>query len=331
MIHRRAAIRALAGAALLPGAALRGQAQNRPKTLAFVHAVLKPEEMAGPDPSSPLARAFIHGLRSVGWHDGHNIVIERHSAEGRPERAAHILAELAARPVDVIAMGGSKWLREAAQRATKSIPTVALFDSDPVADGIIGSLGNPGGNLTGVTLTTGPGLLAKRMQLLRELAPSVRNVACLASSEVIATYRGSGEATAPPGIYASVDDPSQFDEAFAAIKSAGADAIVTEGSPIIYVHRARIIAYAAANGLPLAANNRESVEEGALMAYGVNAAGLFADLARYADKCLHGIKPTNLPVQQPTRFDFVISNRTARALGLAIPAALLAFADEVIE
>src|SRR5213080_1916969 len=193
-LRRRAFITLLGAAAAWPLAA-RAQTAGRRPIVAFVHAVIRPAEMAGLDPASPLARAFVHGLRDLGWIEGRTVVIERRSAEGEPQRAPAIFAELVSRGVDVIAMGGSRWLREAAQQATRTIPTVSLFDADPVAEGLVPSLARPGGNLTGVTISTGGEFLGKRLQLLKELAPAVARVACLASSEVLESYRRSAAGT----------------------------------------------------------------------------------------------------------------------------------------
>jgi putative ABC transport system substrate-binding protein len=287
--------------------------------------------MTGSNPTSPLARAFVQGLRNLGWIEGQTVVIERRSAEGGPQRAPAIFAELIASGVDVIAMGGSRWLREAARKATRTIPTVLLFDADPVAEGVVSSLARPGGNLTGVTISTGGQFLGKRLQLLKELAPAVARVACIASNEVWESYsRITAGADVPP-VFAPVNRPEQFDEAFVTILRERADALVTEGSPIIYVQRGRIVAFAAEHRLPLATNNRESVEEGALMSYGVKASGLFSDLALYVDRILKGARPSDLSIQRPTRFELVINARVVKMLGLTVPPSLLALADDVIE
>jgi putative ABC transport system substrate-binding protein len=329
-MRRRDFISLLTGAAGWPLLA-RAQQSGRLPIVAFVHAVVAPVEMAGPDPISPLARAFVHGLRDFGWIEGRTIAIERRSAEGQPQRAPGIFADLVSRGVDVIAMGGSRWLRDAAQAATKTIPTVALFDADPVAEGLVPSLARPGGNLTGVTISTGGEFLEKRLQYLKELAPTVTRVACLASSEVWESYRhGAASADVPP-VFAAVDRSEQFEEAFTTILRERADALAMEGSPVIYVQRSRIVAFAAEHRLPAAFNNRESVEEGGLMSYGVKASGLFSDLAAYVDRILKGAKPSNLPIEQPSRFELVINAQTAKTLGLTIPRNLLALADEVIE
>jgi putative ABC transport system substrate-binding protein len=330
-LGRRDFITLLGGAAATWPLAGRAQPIARRQVVAFVHAVIPPAEMAGLEPVSPLARAFVHGLRDLGWIEGRTVIIERRSAEGEPQRAPAIFTELVTRGVDVIAMGGSAWLREAAQQATRTIPTVVLFDADPVAEGVVPSLARPGGNLTGVTISTGGEFIGKRLQLLKELAPAVTRVACIASSEVWESYRRSTAAADIPPVFAPVDRSEQFDEAFATILRERADALVTEGSPIIYVQRGRMVAFAAEHRLPLAANNRESVEEGGLMAYGVKASGMFSNLADYVDRILKGVRPSDLPIQRPTRFELVINLKTATALGLTIPPSLFALADEVIE
>jgi ABC-type uncharacterized transport system substrate-binding protein len=329
-MKRREFIALLSSAAGWPLAA-RAQPTPRLPVVAFVHAVIPWTDMVGSGPVSPLARAFVHGLRDLGWVEGQTVMIERRSAEGQPQRAPAIFAELMTRGVDVIAMGGSRWLREAAQQATKTIPTVLLFDSDPVAEGVVPSLARPGGNLTGVMVSMGGELIGKRLQLLKQLAPAVTRVACIASSEVWELYSRSTATADIPPVFAPVDRSEQFEEAFATILREHADALVTEGSPIIYVQRGRIVAFATENRLPSAANNRESVEEGGLMSYGVKASGLFSDLAIYVDRILKGTEASDLPIQRPTRFELIVNARTAKSLGLTIPPTLLAIADEVIE
>jgi putative ABC transport system substrate-binding protein len=329
-MRRREFVTLIGGAAVWPLAA-RAQPAPRLPVVAFVHAVIPWTDMVGSDPASPLARAFVHGLRDRGWVEGQTVMIERRSAEGQPQRAPAIFAELMTRGVDVIAMGGSQWLREAAQQATKTIPTVLLFDSDPVTEGVVPSLARPGGNLTGVMVSMGGELIGKRLQLLKQLAPAVARVACIASSEVWELYRRSTATADIPPVFAPVDRSEQFEEAFATILREHADALVTEGSPIIYVQRGRIVTFAAEHRLPFAANNRESVEEGGLMAYGVKASGLFSDLAIYVDQILKGAQASDLPIQRPTRFELIINARTAKTLGLTIPPTLLVIANEVIE
>jgi putative ABC transport system substrate-binding protein len=330
-MERREFITFLGGAAAAWPLTARAQPAPRRPVVGFVHAVIPWTEMVGAVPVSPLARAFVHRLRDLGWVDGQTVVLERRSAEGQPQRAPAIFAELMTRGVDVIAMGGSQWLREAAQQATKTIPTVLLFDSDPVTEGVVPSLARPGGNLTGVMVSMGGELIGKRLQLLKQLAPGVARVACIASSEVWELYRRNTATADIPPVFAPVDRSEQFEEAFATILREHADALVTEGSPIIYVQRGRMVTFAAEHRLPFAANNRESVEEGGLMSYGVKASGLFSDLAIYVDQILKGAKASDLPIQRPTRFELIVNARTAKTLGLTIPPTLLATVDAVIE
>src|SRR5579862_752074 len=160
-MRRREFITLLGGAAGWPLGA-RAQPKPRRPVVGFVHAVIPLAEMTGANPISPLARAFVHDLRDLGWIEGQTVVIERRSAEGDTQRAPEIFAELITRGIDVIAMGGSRWLREAAQQATRTIPTVVLFDADPVVEGVVASLARPGGNLTGVTISTGGEFIGKR-------------------------------------------------------------------------------------------------------------------------------------------------------------------------
>src|SRR5262245_17799664 len=147
-------------------------------------------EMAGPDPGFPPVRAFVHELRDLGWIEGRTVAIERRTVEGNPKRAPTIFAELLARGVDVIVLGGNRWLHDAALNATRTVPLITLFQDDPVAAGLITSLARPGGNLTGVAQTTGPEFFRKRLQLLKELAPRIARVAFLGPRGVLQQDHG---------------------------------------------------------------------------------------------------------------------------------------------
>ena len=328
-MRRREFITGVSGTVLAMPSSVRAQQSGKRPSVAFVHGFIAPSEMAGPHPTSPLVRAFVHGLRDAGWIDGSTVTIERRSAEGQPSRAPGIMSELVARGVNVIAMGGSKWLRDAAQEATTVVPTIVIFDANPVSEGLVKSLAAPSGNLTGVTLSTGPEFLFKRLQFLKETAPNAKRIACLASSEVLDSFRRID--TGLLSIFVPVDRSEQFDEAFATMLREQVDALVTEGSPIIFRQRQRIIAFATEHRLPCAFLNREAAEEGALMSYGINVPGLFGELAGYVDRVLKGAKPSDLPIQQPTRFELVINMKTVKALGLTVPPALLTFASDLIE
>jgi putative ABC transport system substrate-binding protein len=288
--------------------------------------------MTGPDPVEPIARGFVHGLSHLGWIEGRNIVIERRSAEGDLKRAPTIFEELVAGGVDVITLGALRLFQESALKVTRTVPMVALFIDDPVADGLVVSLARPGGNLTGVTTTAGPGLVAKRIQLLKELVPRITKVAFLGTRNAWESYDRSGEAAGIATIFAEVDRSEQFEEAFATVRREQADALyAASGGPVGYLQRARILAFADEHRLPSVFGFSQAVREGGLMSYSVDLAGLWRQIAGLVDKILKGAKPADLPIEQPTKFELIINLKTARLLGLDIPPVLLATADEVIE
>ena len=170
-MRRRTFITGLAGATVASPLTAVAQQSKRLPVVGFVLSTTPLAEMIGSDPVEPTVRAFVHGLRDFGWIDGRTVAIERRSAEGDPQRAPAIFAELLARGIDVMMLGAARWHQDAALQATRTIPIVSIFDDDPVAAGLVMSLARPGGNLTGVTYTTGPQLYGKRLQLLAELAP----------------------------------------------------------------------------------------------------------------------------------------------------------------
>jgi len=332
-MRRRDVITLLAGvAAPWPPAVRAQQSGRRMPTVAFVLPAATLTEIAGPDPVEPIARAFVHGLRDIGWIEGRNIIIERRSAEGDVKRAPPIFEELVARGVDVITLGALRQLHESAIQVTRTIPIVALFIDDPVADGLVVSLAKPGGNLTGVTTTAGSGLVAKRLQLLKELAPRITKVAFLGTRNAWESYRRSGEVAGIATIFAEVDRSEQFEEAFATVRREQADALYAAGGGAVgYIHRARILAFADEHRPPTVLGFRQAVREGGLMSYGVHLNSLWRQIAGLVDKILKGAKPADLPIEQPTKFELIINLKTARSLGLDISPVLLATADEVIE
>ena len=328
-MRRREFITLLGGAAFthaLPSAA---QPKRLP-VVAFVSPSVPLAEIVGADPVYPPARAFVHGLRDLGWIDGRNVIIERRSAEDDPQRAPAIYAELLARGVDVIMPGGSRWMQGAALLATRNIPIIAVFTEDPVAADLIKSLARPGGNLTGVTVAVGPDIQSKRLQLLAEFAPGITRVAFLAPPEVLALL---GRIARPAGVTivpVQVEFVGQYDGAFATILRERADALLAIGS-IHYVYFQRITAFASESRLPAIYGIREAVEAGGLMCYGASVPGAFRQSARLVDRILKGARPEDLPTEQPTAFELVINAKTAQALGLTMPLSIIAQADEVIE
>ena len=330
-MRRREFITLLGGAAVagsLPSAA---QQPKRLPVVALVFGAAPLAEVVGPDPIAPPARGFVRGLRDLGWIDGRNVVIERRSADGEPQRAPAIFAELLARDVDVIMLGGARWLIDAARAATRTIPTVTVFLDDPVAAGLISNLARPGGNLTGVTLTTGPEFHGKRLQLLTELAPRITRVAFLGVPEVLEQYRGVARPAGVAVIPFQIEVAEQYDEAFATILREGADALMVSSGAVNYVGAKRVVTFAAESRLPAMYASREAVDAGGLMSYGTSVPGVWRQAARLVDRILKGAKPGDVPVEEPTTFELVINARTAKALGLTIPQSLIARADEVIE
>ena len=330
-MRRREFVAVLAGAALVRALPAVAQRADRLPVAALVFGSAPLQEMMGSDPINPVARGFMHGLRELGWVEGRTIMIERRTAEGQPQRAPAIMAELLARGVDVIVLASARWLHQAAQEATRTVPIIAEFRDDPVAAGLISSLARPSGNLTGVTSTTGPEFDAKRLQLLQEVAPRLEHTAFLATRDVLEQYRS---AAAPAGIKVTpilVEVAEEYEEAFATIMRERADTLMVSSSPLNYNHAQRIVAFAATNRLPAIYAFREAVAVGGLMSYGTSIPGIFRQAASMVDRILKGTPARELPTEQPTKFELVINVKNAKALGLTIPPTLLARADEVIE
>jgi putative ABC transport system substrate-binding protein len=329
MIDRRALAAGVGAALLAPPA--RAQQPARLPVVGLVLPNVPPAEMAGADPVSPLVRGFVQGLREQGWIEGRTVVIERRSAAGQPDRAPALVAELVARGVDVLAVGGARWLHEAARQATRTIPIVAIFPSDPVIDGQIASLARPGGNLTGVTYATGPEFAGKQVQLLREFAPAITRVAFLAVRTVLDQYRAMPHDGGPTIIPVPVEAAGEYDQAFALIRRERADALMAAGGPPNVVNARRIASFATESRLPAIFGFREAADAGGLMSYGPSFVGVFRQKARLVARFLGGAKPGEVPTEQPATFELVLNLKAAKALGLAVPPAILIRADEVIE
>src|SRR6266550_3312278 len=280
--------------------------------------------------------AFLRTLRELGWIEGQNLIIEYRWVEGNVERLPDLAAELVRRKVDVIvAPAGSAAL--AAKNATSSIPIVMIFPSDPVEMGLVASLSRPGGNLTGTTLTPGPEIFGKQLQILKETIPHASRVAILSNpaDPSFALQVRDVEATARSLRirlqHVGARGPQEFESAFAAMAREHADALLVTGSSTFLAHRARLAELAMKGRLPTMLSFRESVEAGGLMAYAVNMADFVGRAAVYVDKILKGAKPADLPIEQPTKFELIINLKAAKALGLTVPPMLLTRADEVIE
>ena len=277
--------------------------------------------------------AFEQRLRELGWTEGRTLAIEYRWAEGRPERYAEIAAEFVRRKVDVIVTVASAVT--AVKQATSFIPIVFALASDPVGAGYIESLARPGGNVTGLSNQQSD-LAGKRIELLRDVLPNLRRLAILANvgnSESVLEMDEVQTAARTFGIDVvklEIRRAQDIAPAFEALNRQ-ADALYVVVSALIASNRTRIMTFALTARLPTITIGREHAEAGALMSYGPNFPDLWRRAADYVDKILRGAKPGNIPVEQPTRFDFVINLTTARALGIAISPTLLARADEVIE
>ena len=277
--------------------------------------------------------AFVRRLGELGWIEGRTVVINYRWAEGRTERYAEIAAEFVRLKVDaIVTVGGAV---AAAKQATATIPIVFAAAGDPVGSGMVASLGQPGGNVTGLSAQS-TDLAGKRVEILREIFPDVRRLAIIGNVEYSATVLEMGEAQAAARtlglevVRSEIRRAEDIAPAFEALKGA-AQALFVCPDATINANHARIYTLALGARLPTMHGLREIVEAGGLMSYGPNYPDLYRRAAGYVDKILRGAKPADLPVEQPTKFDLVINLVTARALGLTIPPTLLARADEVIE
>ena len=231
------------------------------------------------DPAFPPARAFIHQLRDLGWIDGQTILCEQRSVEGDPQRASTVLDEMLRKGAYVIALGGARWLHDAALAATRTTPLVTIFQDDPVAAGLVASLARPGGNLTGVAQTTGPEFFRKRLQILREIAPSVSRPALLGPKSVVEQDRGLPPNAGVTVFPVQIDLAEHLDAAFEAIRQERVDGLMVAGSAITYSHYSRIVTFSAENSLPAIYGFREAIEAGGLISYGTSIPGIFAQMA----------------------------------------------------
>lgn len=280
--------------------------------------------------------AFRQGLRELGWSEGRNIVIDYRYAEGRFDRLPDLAADLVRLEVALIVSEGTQGVT-AARNATGTIPIVMTTVRDPVGTGLIASLARPGGNVTGMSGSAGLEIVAKQLELLKETVPEIRRVAILsnpANAYHQLAIREVNAAARSLGVQLQLLEargPNEFDGAFAAMAKERVGALLVVSDTIFNNHRERLADLAARSRLPAAYGVRESVEAGGLMSYGASFLDLYRRSAAYVDKILKGAKPADLPVEQPTKFELVINLRTASALGLTVPPALLARADEVIE
>jgi len=279
--------------------------------------------------------AFRQGLRELGYVEGRNIAFEYREAEGVPERLLKAATELARLPVDVIAVFGTPPSR-AAKQATTTLPIVAIGIGDPVRAGLVASLARPGGNVTGNTIL-GPDLSPKRLQLIKEVIPSVSRVAFLGNPDnasnvaILEELQGAAPKLGLKVLSVPARNAADLDGAFAAMMKERPHALLMTNDPLHQRNIARIIDFLAKNRLPGMYQTRENVVAGGFMSYGASLPELFRSGALYVHKILQGTKPADLPVEQPRIFELVINLKTAKALGIAVPRPVLLRADEVIQ
>jgi putative tryptophan/tyrosine transport system substrate-binding protein len=284
----------------------------------------------------PYVEAFRQGLRDLGYIEGKNIVVEYRYAEGNNERLPSLVAELVQLKVDVVVVVALPAIR-AAKQATKTIPIVMVTNFDPVAFGLVASLARPGGNVTGLTLLTRD-LSGKRLELLNEVVPGISRVAILwvALSGRVGSGFEDYEATARAlkiqlqSLEVRGPNPD-LEGAFRAAATGRASALITIRNPALTRHTKRIVDLAIKNRLPSMFESPDYVEAGGLVSYAANITEIFRRAAVFVDKILKGAKPADLPVEQPTKFEFVINLKTAKALNLTIPQSVLFRADRVIK
>jgi putative ABC transport system substrate-binding protein len=324
-VRRREFISLIGGTAVWPLAARAQQAAMA--VIGFLNsttaAVLPNERLS----------AFRQGLQEAGFVEGRNVAIEFRFANGQRDRLPALVADLVRRQVSVIVANGVSL--SAAMAATSTIPIVFIGGTDPVAQGLVTSVSRPSGNVTGISFTK-PALSSKRLELLHELLPKPIVIAVLLDSkgpafeaqlqDVVAAARTLGREI----VVAKATSEAGLDASFATIRQAAAGALFV-GSSAFFMSQRRKLVTLAGHALPASYEGREFVELGGLMSYGASVADAYRRGGSYVGRILKGAKPSDLPLELPTRFELVINMKTARALGLTIPPTLLALADEVIE
>ncbi len=324
-MNRREFITLLGGAAAWPVAA-RAQQPAMP-VVGFLNS-------ASPEVFPDRLRAFHRGLKDSGFVEGENVAIVYRWAEDQYDRLPELAADLVRRRVAAIAVNTPAALP--AKAATASIPIVFILSEDPVRTGLVASLAHPGGNLTGINLVSGE-LTAKRLELLRELVPSLARVAVIVSPVSLnaeTTLRDVEPAARAMGLQTDILNAStsrEIDTAFASFVGRRPDALFVASDPLFTSRRVQLANWAARHGIPMVSSTREIAEAGGLISYGSNVVDAYRQVGVYTGRILKGAKPEDLPVVQSTKLELVINHQTARILGLTVPDKLLAIADEVIE
>ncbi|MFI5014224.1 MAG: ABC transporter substrate-binding protein [Hyphomicrobiales bacterium] len=311
----------------------RAQQPRKQRRLAFVHSGIPADQLT--ETAGPFwVRRFFETLRGLGDAEGSDLIVERYSAEGRSDRFAALAAAVVSRNPDVIVANLNDLVRAFAA-ATTTIPIVAIT-GDPIAAGLVTSLAHPGGNLTGVSIAAGSGILAKRLQILKEAVPSAAKVAYLLSQSdggLGLSFREAGQhlGIALIGNFLPEVNDAQIRRTFAEMAQQQIDAAIVDEGGSFLAHRALIVELAEKYRLPIIYPYRDYVDLGGLLAYAPDLGELAQRLANDVHQILNGAKPGDIPYYQPTRFQLLINLKAVKALNLAVPESILARADEVIE
>jgi len=327
----------LASVGLLAAARARAAKSQKSYRLAFVLAASPPKVMVGREPAHPILRAFIHELRTLGYDEGHNLILERRTIEGDVDRYLRIFTELAQAHTQVIVTIGAGPEFKRACDAVSPIPIVLFGGAEVVRDGLARSLAQPGGNVTGLLYHAGEEFEAKRFTLLKEMMPTLARASYLVPTRALARKAAMVEATKNGARATGVElliaeyQGHDFAQAFAAIEKQKPDALFASPYPDVFAYRKKVVAFARKVHLPDCYAHPEMAIEGGMMAYATDSLDLGRRAAHYVDKILKGNKPGELPIEQPAKFIFVVNLRTAKALGIDVPRSVLLRADRVIE
>ena len=331
-MRRREFILALGGAVAAPSLLWPRAARAQPPSIPIVGYV----HSDSPQTAAGLLAAFREGLSETGYVEGQNVAIEYRWAENDLSRIPELVADLVRRRVAVIATPGSSAAALAAKAATTTIPIVFSLGLDPVQLGLVDSLSRPGGNITGVNSMSNE-LVAKRLGLLHELLPTSTHLGVLVNPQNPTTeslkkdVEAAATAIGPQIEFFTASTGAEIDTAFASLVQRRADALVVHPDSLFINRRVQLVTLAARHAVPVIYALRPDAEAGGLMSYGTKLADAHRQAGVYTGRILKGAKPTDLPVVQPTKFEFVINLQTAKTIGLTVPTTLLARADEVIE
>ena len=323
MMDRRRFIRVCAGSMVIARSGAEAQSAAKAYRVGYL-------TYATPEQTAPLLRELTEGLRELGYVEGRNIIIEHHYGDGTLIRLPDLAADVVRSRVDVIVTGTNP-MAAAAKRATATIPIVMVGTFDPVGTGLVANLARPGGNVTGLCVDAGAEQSGKNLGLLAEIVPGLSRVGVLRQ----AGYQGADLEAAAQKLHMElyVVDVRTIDElesAFETMRRKQVGAVLIRGA-LFYVSRQKVAALALKYRLPATHGLKEFAQAGLLLTYGANLPDLYRRAAGYVDRIVKGAKPSDLPVEQPTRFELVINLKTAKTLGLTIPKSILLRADEVIQ